>query len=72
MSLDVPSALLIDRAVKHKFVTVPGIADQTIEEPENSSIFIRTGPMWVFLNIPFGATPSTMERGARLIATRMH
>ncbi len=71
VSLAVPRALLIDRAVKHKFVTVPGIADETIEEPENSNIFIRKGSLWVYLNIPFGATPATLQRGARLIASRM-
>lgn len=68
---DVPNALTIDRSIKHKFRTVPGIGDQTIEEPDNSNIFIRKGALWVYLTIPFGATPATLERGARLLASRM-
>ena len=71
VSLAVPRAYQIDQAVKHRFRTVPGIADQTIEEPDNNNIFIRKGQLWVYLSIPFGATPAVMERAARLIAPRM-
>ena len=68
---DVPNALTIDRSIQRKFRTVRGIGDQTIEEPDNSNIFIRKGAVWVYLTIPFGANPATLERGARLIASRM-
>ena len=71
VSLDVPRAYQIDQAVKHTFRTVPGIGDQTIEEPDNNNIFVRKGQMWVYLSIPFGATLAVMERAARLIAARM-
>jgi hypothetical protein len=68
---DVPNALTIDRSIKRKFRTVPGIGDQTIEEPDNSNIFVRKSGLWVYLTIPFGANPATLERGARLLASRM-
>ena len=68
---DVPNALTIDRSIKRKFRTVPGIGDQTLEEPDNSNIFIHKGSLWVYLTIPFGANPATLERGARLLASRM-
>lgn len=68
---DVPNALTIDRSIKRKFRTVRGIGDQTLEEPDNSNIFIHKGTLWVYLTIPFGAGPATLERGARLIASRM-
>ena len=68
---DVPNALTIDRSIQRTFRTVPGIGDQTLEEPDNSNIFIHKGTLWVYLTIPFGATPATLERGARLIASRI-
>jgi hypothetical protein len=68
---DVPNALTIDRSIKRKFRTVPGIGNQTLEEPDNSNIFIHKGTLWIYLTIPFGATPATLERGARLLAARM-
>ena len=71
VSLAVPRAYQIDQVVKHRFRTVPGIGDQTVEEPDNNNIFIRKGQMWVYLSIPFGATPAVMESAARLIAARM-
>ena len=67
----VPRAYQIDLAVKHRFRTVAGIGDQTVEEPDNNNIFVRKGQLWVYLSIPFGATPAAMERGARLIAARL-
>jgi hypothetical protein len=71
VSRGVPNALTIDRSIKRKFRTVAGIGDQTIEEPDNSNIFVRKGTLWIYLTIPFGATPATLERGARLLAARM-
>lgn len=68
---DVPNALTIDRSIKRTFRTVPGIGDETIEEPDNGNIFVRKGDVWVYLTIPFGASPATLERGARLLASRM-
>ena len=68
---EVPNALTIDRSIKRTFRTVPGIGDQSLEEPDNSNIFIHKGEFWVYLTIPFGASPATLERGARLLASRM-
>ena len=68
---EVPNALTINQSIKHKFRTVAGIGDKTLEEPDNSNIFIHKGDLWVYLSIPFGANAATLERGARLIASRM-
>ncbi len=68
---EIPSALEIDRLIKNKFRRVAGIGDQTFEEPDNNSIFVHQGLFWVYLSIPFGADPPTLERGARLIAARL-
>jgi hypothetical protein len=69
--LGTPRALRIDKAIHHKFRTVPGIGDQTVEEPENSSIFVRKGEVWVYVSVPYGATPKLMESAAAKIADRL-
>ena len=66
-----PHALDVDKSLNHKFRTVPGIGDQTLEEPENASIFIHKGQLWVFLNSSFGATPKAMEIAAAKVAARL-
>jgi hypothetical protein len=65
-----PHALGVDRAIHHKFRTVPGIADQTLEEPENQSIFIRKGQTWIYVEAS-NTTAATLERAARLVAARL-
>jgi len=65
-----PHAMQVDRAIHHKFRAVPGIGDQTLEEPENESIFIRKGQVWVYLEAS-NSTPATLEASARLIASRL-
>ena len=69
--LSTPRALNIDKAIHHKFRTVPGIGDQTLEEPQNSSIFVRKGQVWVYLSVPYGATPRLLERAAAQVAARL-
>ena len=71
VSLNVPRALEIDRAVKHTFRNVPDIGDETIEEPDNNNIFIRKGRLWVYLTVAYGVTPASMEDAARLITSRL-
>jgi hypothetical protein len=68
---DVPRALQIDKAIHHKFRTIAGIGDQTLEEPENASIFVRKGAVWVYLTVPYSATPAQMESAARAIVARL-
>jgi hypothetical protein len=67
----VPRALGIDKAIHHVFRTVPGIGEQTLEEPQNSSIFIHKGDVWVYVNVPYGASPARLEAAARAIAARL-
>lgn len=69
--LSPPRALGIDRAIHHKFRTVSGIGDQTLEEPQNSAIFVRSGAVWVYVSVPYGATPKQLEQAARTIAGRL-
>jgi Protein of unknown function (DUF3558) len=69
--LSTPRALGIDRAIHHRFRSVAGIADQTLEEPENSAIFVHKGQLWVYVSVPYGATPKKLERAATEIAARL-
>jgi hypothetical protein len=71
VQLSTPRALGIDKAIHHKFRIVPGIGDQTLEEPENASIFVRKGQVWVYLDVPYGATPKRLEAAATKIASRL-
>jgi hypothetical protein len=68
---DVPRALQVDRAIHHKFRRVAGIGDETIEEPENASIFVHKGDVWIYLTVPYSATTSQLEGAARAIAARL-
>jgi len=70
VQLGIPHALQVDRAIHHRFRTVAGIADQTVEEPDNESIFIRKGAVWVYVQVS-DAGPAVLERAARLIAGRL-
>lgn len=69
--IGVPHALGVDKAIHHKFRTVPGIGDQTLEEPENSSIFIRKGQIWIYLTAPYSASPKNLEKAAAEVAARL-
>jgi hypothetical protein len=71
VQLSTPRALDIDKTLDHKFRTVPGIGDQTLEEPENASIFIHKGQVWVYLTVPYGATAKPLETAAAKIAARL-
>jgi hypothetical protein len=68
---DIPRALQIDKAIHHKFRVVAGIGDQTLEEPENASIFTRKGDVWVYLSVPYGTTPQKLENAAHMIAAHL-
>jgi len=68
--LGVPHAMEVDRAIHHKFRSVAGIGDEALEEPENQSIFIRKGQMWIYVEAS-NSTPASLEKAARLIAGRL-
>jgi len=70
VQMGIPHALQVDRAIHHRFRTVPGIADQALEEPDNESIFVRKGPIWVYVEAS-GIRPAGLVRAAQLIATRL-
>ena len=63
----------VDRALKHRFTRVTGIADEALEEP--NAIFIRKGELWVALELVRLNDPAAnrlpLERLARVIATRL-
>jgi hypothetical protein len=69
--IGLPHALGVDKAIHHKFRSVPGIGDQTLEEPENSSIFVRKGQIWIYLTAPYSASPKQLEKAASEIASRL-
>jgi hypothetical protein len=63
----------VDRALKHRFTRVAGIADEALEE--TNAIFVRKGELWVALELVRLNDPATnrlpLERLARVIATRL-
>ena len=67
-----PDALTTDRNLGHRFRTVPGIGDQAFEEPDNGSVFVRKGALWVFVNVPISTPPSALLSAARIAAARLH
>lgn len=66
-----PNALVDDRTQGGHFTSVRGIADQTLDEPGANSIFVRKGTLWLYINIPYGTTATTLIRAARLAAARL-
>jgi len=70
VQVGVPHALQVDRAIHHRFRTLPGIADQALEEPDNESVFVRKGALWVYVEAS-GIRPAGLVRAAQLIATRL-
>jgi hypothetical protein len=63
----------VDRALKHRFTTVAGIADEALEEA--NAIFVRKGTLWVALELVRLNDPAAnrlpLERLARVVATRL-
>lgn len=63
----------IDRALKHRFRRVAGIADEALEE--TNAIFLRKGTLWVALELVRLNDPATnrlpLERLARVVAARL-
>lgn len=63
----------VDRALKHRFVRVAGIADEALEE--TNAIFLRKGDLWVALELVRLNDAATnrrpLERLARTIAARL-
>ena len=70
VQMGVPHALQVDRAIHHRFRTLPGIADQALEEPDNESVFVRKGAIWVYVEAS-GIRPAGLVRAAELVATRL-
>jgi hypothetical protein len=66
-----PDALKTDRNLGHTIRTVSGIGDQTLEEPDNGSIFIRKGSLWVFINVPISTPPAALISAARTALARL-
>jgi hypothetical protein len=66
-----PDALTTDRNLGHTFKAVPGIGDQTFEEPDNGSVFVRKGTMWAYVNVPVSTPASALVSAARLAASRL-
>jgi len=71
VQMGTPRALKIDKAIHHRFVTLPGIADEALEEPDNASVFVRRGDVWVYVTVPYSATAAQLTSTARKIATRI-
>jgi hypothetical protein len=63
----------IDRALRHRFTRVAGIADEAVEE--SNAIFLRKGTLWVALELVRLNDPAAnrlpLERLAKVIATRL-
>jgi hypothetical protein len=63
----------VDRALKHRFTRVAGIADEALEE--TNAIFLRKGELWVALELVRLNDPATnrrpLERLAGIVATRL-
>jgi hypothetical protein len=63
----------IDRALRHHFTRVTGIADEAVEEA--NAIFLRKGTLWVALELVRLNDPAAnrlpLEKLARLVATRL-
>ncbi len=63
----------IDRALKHRFTRVAGIADEALEE--TNAIFIRKGELWAAMELVRLNDPATnrrpLERLARVVANRL-
>lgn len=66
-----PDALKTDRNLGHVFRTVAGIGDQTLEEPDNGSIFAHRGNLWVFVNVPISTPASVLVAAARIAVGRI-
>ena len=66
-----PDALTTDRNLGHRFRTVAGIGDQTLEEPDNGSIFVRKGALWVFIDVPISTPSSALLAAARIANARL-
>ena len=63
----------VDRALKHRFIRVSGIADEVVEE--TNAIFLRKGTLWVALELVRLNDPATnrrpLERLAKTIVPRL-
>jgi hypothetical protein len=63
----------IDRALRHRFTRVAGIADEALEKA--NAIFLRKGTIWVALELVRLNDPAAnrlpLERLAKVIATRL-
>ena len=66
-----PDALKTDRNLGHRFRRVAGLGDEAFEEPDNGSIFVRRGPLWVFINGPISTPRSALESAARIASARL-